>query len=107
MTVGETEVGQHPGDPSAPAPPGDRTVPRGLPVAVVAIVVAVGAGTWLLGSSPESAVSPGDNGPAAVAPQSVPAVNQAPLSVAPAPSDEAYAAAKRASRAHKRAATKP
>jgi hypothetical protein len=74
---------------------------RGLPVLVAVAVAAIAAGTWLLGSGPDpEGPAPAVDGiPALTAPEvpEVPAGSLAPpLSVAPAPSEEAYAAAKRA-----------
>ena len=87
------------------AAPQSAPVRRGIAAAVAVAVLGIGAGTWFLGSGPDSVVpSPADAPVVAVLP-ATPVGDQAPaLSVAPAPSQEAYAAARRADRAYKRSA---
>jgi hypothetical protein len=75
---------------------------RGLAAAVVVAMIGIGSGTWVLGSGEDpgpAAPQAGFSG-IAVLPDAPEAERQGPalpaLSVAPAPSDAAYAAARRA-----------
>ena len=85
---------------SAAAESGRHAAPprRGMTAVVAVAVVAIGAGTWALGSGPDAGPAREGADTVVVVPE-VPVEQQAPaLSVAPAPSDSAYAAARRASR---------
>lgn len=67
-----------------------------MSVAVAVAVAAIGAGTWVLGSGPDAPPVPEGAASVIVVPE-LPAAQHGPvLSVAPAPSEAAYAAARKA-----------